>query len=94
MRQYRFMPRASIEIAQITDYTNSNWGAEQAIKYIDALEALCHELTLMPRMGVVVGMPHPETRQIPYESHVIYYDMSDEYIDILAVLHKNQLPDF
>ncbi len=88
------MLRASIEIAQITDYTASNWGAEQSIKYIDDLEALCHELTLMPNMGVVVGIPHPETRQIPFESHVIYYDVSDEYIDVLAVLHKSQLPDF
>ena len=94
MRQYRYMHRASIEIVQIADYTNSTWGAEQALKYIDDLEALCHQLTLMPNMGMLAGNPNPDTRLIPFESHVVYYKVSDDFIDVLAVIHKNQLPNF
>lgn len=94
MRGIKYTPRASLEIEQITDYTDKHWGREQTIKYIDNMEALFVQLTLFPDMGETIGTPSSQTQKIAFQSHIIYYDVSDDNVIILAVLHKNQLPDF
>ncbi len=93
MRGFIYTPRASLEIEQISDYTNSQWGQSQALKYIDDMEALFVQLTIFPDMGEITGVPHEQTQKIAFNSHIIYYDVSDDNVVILAVLHKNQLPD-
>ena len=94
MRDFIYTPRASLEIKQITDYTDEHWGHEQTIKYINDMEALFVQLTLFPDMGETIETPNAKTQKISFQSHVVYYDISDKNVIILAVLHKNQLPDF
>ena len=94
MRGFTYTPRASLEIEQIAGYTDKHWGQTQAIKYINDMEALFVQLTLFPDMGETTGTPNTQTQKITFQSHVIYYDFSDTNIIILAVIHKNQIPDF
>ena len=93
MRGFIYTLWASLEIEQMSDYTNSKWGQSQVITYIDDMEALFEELTTFPKMGETIGTSHKQTRKIVFKSHVIYYDVSDDNVIILAVLQKNQLSD-
>ncbi len=94
MRGFTYTPRASLEIKQIADYTDKHWGHAQAIKYINDMEALFVQLTLFPGMGETIETPNARTQKISFQSHVVYYDISDTSVIILAVIHKNQIPDF
>ncbi|MFZ2883131.1 MULTISPECIES: type II toxin-antitoxin system RelE/ParE family toxin [Nitrosomonas] len=51
MAEYRLSPAAQCDLDEIFNYTFQQWGAAQAVSYIDTLKAVCTELVETPLQG-------------------------------------------
>jgi len=78
--------RAQADLDEIRDYTVGQFGAEQAIAYLDAIEAAFRQLLAYPMLGVV--SLHPDLRSLGCRQHRIYYTVDDERVLVVRVLHK------
>ena len=73
MSSYKLTVKADLDIEYIWDYTNSQWGKNQAVKYLNQLEERFISLAGNPNIGKhrleLTGAP------ISYhcERHVIFY---------------------
>jgi toxin ParE1/3/4 len=82
---------AADDIDEIAKYTEEHWGAEQAIVYVDALEKAFKAIAKLPERGT-------RHRELPgylsarCHSHVIYYQINDNRVVVVRVLHKARLP--
>ena len=80
---------ASEDLIDIWLYGNEEWGASRADLYLDeldtAMRSLCSNSTRYPE--------YPETkptcRLMPFRSHLIAYEIAENEVLILRVLHKN-----
>lgn len=84
---YRLSPHAEADLEEIWLYTFNRWSLEQADSYqatlVKAFEGLVS--------GVKVGRPAEIRRgyfKYPVGSHMVFYRSSDEFIDIIRVLHQ------
>ena len=89
MPEYRFTPEARDDLQSIIDYTQEQWGKEQAHKYVDGLEELAAHLAEKPSLGVNRDTLISSLISFPYVSHVLYYVPQDHGITIIRVLHKS-----
>jgi len=83
---------ANADLAAITDYTAARWGKVQTRKYLDALEGRLNQLAGRPLMGRRRDELTDGLLSFPFESHVIYYMLTDVGIIVLRVLHQRQDP--
>lgn len=51
MNAYRLGPKAGEDLTKIFDYTDENWGTEQAERYIDALDKAFQLIASLPGIG-------------------------------------------
>ena len=51
MATYRLSRLAEADLLEIASYTLSSWGEDQAVRYMDALEACCWQLVNQPEVG-------------------------------------------
>ena len=93
MSVVRFGPRAEADLLAIADYTLHEWGAEQALRYVDGLEACCQLLAENPAMGRSCDQIRPGLRRMEHGSHVILYRRESRGILVSRVLHKRMLPE-
>lgn len=89
MVQYIFTDKAEVDLENIVDYTNKNWGELQANKYIDELEEISQTLAENPEIGAKRDLIYEGLRSFPYKSHIIYYTKVQQGIAIIRVLHSN-----
>ncbi|GBE46023.1 toxin ParE1 [bacterium BMS3Bbin11] len=87
MPSYHLSPEAKKDLLTIHAYTRKRWGAQQAQKYIDALEKRCDELAQSPHMGRERPEIKPGYRSITEGKHVIFYRVGDSGIEILRIPH-------
>ena len=78
--------RAQADLDAIRDYTVGQFGAAQAIAYLDAIEAAFRRLLAYPMMGTPAL--RPDIRAFGCRQHQIYYALDDERILVVRVLHK------
>jgi len=76
----------------ISDYTQSKWGATQAIKYVDSLLDCFQLLANSPALGRACEDIRPGLRRFEHERHVVFYRKHARGIRISRVLHKGMLP--
>jgi plasmid stabilization system protein ParE len=48
---YRFSKLARLDLIDIADYTVDTWGVEQALRYLDSLDACFNRLAKTPQIG-------------------------------------------
>jgi toxin ParE1/3/4 len=87
MSSYSLSPEAKKDLLDIHAYTQTEWGRQQAQKYIYALEKRCDELAHSPHIGRERPELKPGYRSIAEGKHVIFYRVSDSDIEILRILH-------
>lgn len=89
-RRFRVTPRAHADLHAIARYTHKTWGAAQSAKYLRALDRRFHILADNPHLG----RARPEIAEGYYSarqgSHLIFYLIGDEAIDIIGVPHFAQ----
>ncbi|HNR11640.1 MAG TPA: type II toxin-antitoxin system RelE/ParE family toxin [Nitrosomonas europaea] len=90
MAEYRLSPAAQRDLDGIFNYTFQQWGAAQAVRYIDILEAACTELVETPSQGQDCSYIRPGYRRRHIERHIVYYRMEPFGVAIIRILHYRQ----
>jgi len=85
-------PIARNDLKNIFQFGMSNWGEAQSSKYLDHLKTQLWTLTEQPEMGIERDELLPNLRSFPVESHVIFYRLEIEKIEIIRVIHGRQDP--
>ena len=85
---YVLSPRAQSDIDKIWDYTITQWGIDQAESYTRELQRNIEAIAAQPNKG----RSCPEVRsgyfKIPSGSHVVFYRMTGQRVEVVRVLHS------
>lgn len=88
MCQYRLSKRADSDIAEIADFTISQFGIKQARRYREGLERIFRRLAEYPNSGRSAGHLAPRLRRMNFESHVIFFRHDEASVLIVRILHQ------
>ncbi len=89
---YRLSNQCVADLKDIFRYTAEQFGSEQAAQYHASLEALFASLGRRPQMGRTRQDIDERTRSFVHQSHVVFYEIEDDMVLILRVLHGRQDP--
>lgn len=92
MASFRFTRRAEADVVSIGEYTLRTWGAEQAARYINDLEACCQLLAGNVAMGRACDAIRPGLRRVECGRHVVFYRRDAQGILVSRILHQRMLP--
>ena len=82
-------PKAKADLSDIWDYTYSEWGVEQAEKYVRELWAAMQEQTRDLTKSVDIGDVRKGYKKVRSGSHAIFFKVTrDGVIDVVRILHK------
>jgi toxin ParE1/3/4 len=90
---FRFSQRAEADLTDIARYTLQRWGEDQAIRYLDDLEACCQQLADHPDLGRACDEIRPGLRRMEHGRHVVFYRHDATGVLISRVLHQRMLPE-
>lgn len=93
MAAFRFSRRAESDLVEIIRYTLNRWGEDQAIRYIDGLEACCEQLACNPALGRVCDDIRADLRRMEHGRHVVFYRQEPGGVLISRILHQRMLPE-
>ncbi|MFC1779564.1 type II toxin-antitoxin system RelE/ParE family toxin [Thermodesulfobacteriota bacterium] len=86
-------PKAKADLSDVWDYTYSEWGTEQAEKYIRELWVGMQEQTRDLTKSVDISDVRKGYRKVRSGSHVIFCKVTkDGVVDVVRILH--QIMDF
>lgn len=85
-------PIARNDLKVIYQYSLRKWGETQSSTYLDAIKTQFWNLTEHPEIGIVREELSPYMRSFSIESHVVFYRLRTEHIEIVRVLHSRQDP--
>lgn len=88
MSGYVLSPRAQADLDEIWDYTERNWGKEQAEAYIRLIGAAVQARAASPERGKACDDVRKGYRKYPAGSHMIFFRLSDGGIDVVRILHR------
>ncbi len=81
-------PRAKLDLSEIWDYTLSQWNVEQAEKYVRELWSAMENAASDPTKSVDIGDVRRGYRKSRSGSHVIFFKVTDDGIDVVRILHQ------
>lgn len=81
-------PRAKLDLSVIWDYTLSQWGVDQAEKYVRELWSAMENAASDPTKPVDIGDVRRGYRKSRAGSHVIFFKFTDDGIDVVRILHQ------
>ena len=93
MAAFRFSRRAESDLLSIGAYTLRTWGVDQAIRYLDDLEACCQMLANNPALGRACDDVRPGLRRMERGRHVVFYREDASGILVSRVLHQRMFPE-
>ena len=90
MYSIRFTEQADADLLSIYIYTYNTWNEEQAIAYTDGLKDAVNKLAANPeRIGTVDrSTVRSGYRSYRYQSHLVFYRVSGQFVEIVRILHK------
>jgi toxin ParE1/3/4 len=92
---YVLSQAAEEDLGQIFDYTELEFGFDQAVQYLSDVEQLFYRLCDNPLLGRERKEIRDGLRAIPCGSHVIFYRVLPRQIRVVRVLHASRdLPQF
>ena len=92
VRPIRLSPAAATDLRKIRQYTVEQWGLEQWLRYSDELDRRFEQLSKNPALGPVRDEIRPGLRSAPMGSHIVWYRMRVEDLEIVRVLHATMDP--
>ncbi len=87
MSPFRLTELAKQDLLSIGRYTQKTWGTEQRNRYLTMLDDCFQILARNPYKGRACDEISPGYRQYHIGRHLIFYRETDEYIDIIRILH-------
>lgn len=88
MRKLILRPVAAADIDQIFDYTAERWNFLQAVNYTNAILETCHNLADGHLNGRDAGDIRPGFRRQTCRSHVIFYRLLPNNLEVVRILHQ------
>ncbi len=88
MAGYGLRRLAQQDLKEIWHYSLEQWGLEQAERYLDALFSCFDDLADNPQMGRPRDDILPGIRSFPQGRHLIFYDINDQGIEIIGIIHQ------
>ncbi len=88
MSRYVLSPRAQADLDGIWEYTAETWGVDQAERYIQLIAGGISAVASKPTRGKSCGHIREGYRKHPVGSHVLFYRMSGDGIDVIRILHQ------
>ena len=86
-QNYLLTVAARAQLKNIGEYTEQRWGIEQQRIYLGQLFKRFEEIGNNPLLGRERLEIAPGIRSVMEGRHVIYYQVTDMTVEILAVLH-------
>ena len=80
-------------MVKISSYTLRTWGEDQALHYLDDLEACCQLLADNPDLGRAADSVRPGMRRMEHDRHVVFYRRERRGILVSRILHQRMLPE-
>ena len=93
MALFRFSRRAEADLLAIGAHSLRTWGEEQAVRYIDGLEACCRMLADNPELGRACDDIRPGLRRMEHGRRVVFYRQAAGGILVSRILHQRMLPE-
>ena len=87
MKNIKFSKQSSRDIEEIYLYGLINFGEEQADLYASKMKDFLEIMRSNPEIGRLDTRVNPAIRRFDFESHVIFYDISDKDLLIVRILH-------
>ena len=81
--------KAQSDLDDIRDYSVAEFGVERAVAYLDAVESAFRRIVDFPEIGAMHPTLRPLTRSLGCQQHRIFYEVGDETILIIRILHKS-----
>lgn len=94
MDSYRLVvsPAAKDDLSSIYQFGLQHWGVTQASNYLEIIKALFWRLTEQPKMGIDREDLSQSMRSFAVETHVVFYRLRSDQVEIVRVLHGRQDP--
>ncbi|MGP9822593.1 type II toxin-antitoxin system RelE/ParE family toxin [Salinarimonas sp. NSM] len=87
MSRVRFRPKADRDLMNIRRYTIERWGDAQAEDYVRSIAAVLESEAAGRRRSRRTDIA-PELWRMKVGSHIAYYRRTDEYVDVLRIIHE------
>ena len=87
--QLVFSQKALLDLAEIHQYSVSQWSEHQADKYYFEIVQGCHHLTNFPKLGKKYAKLRSKPLGMKVLKHVIFYKSDKQNIYIIRVLHES-----
>jgi toxin ParE1/3/4 len=87
MSRFTLSPRARADIEEIWDYTEARWSRDQAEIYVRQIKTAIENLAADPSRGRACDDVRAGYRKYPVGSHVAFYRVTPDGIDIVRILH-------
>lgn len=85
-------PAARDDLKGIYQFGLLHWSSAQASNYVEIIKALLWHLTEQPQMGIKREELLPTIRSFAVETHVVFYRIGTDQVEIVRVLHGRQDP--
>jgi len=86
---YRLRERARNDLEEIWRYTYHIWGLKQADTYLNSIIDRCEWLAENPLLGKRRDDLRRGYRCFPEGSHMIYYVVDAQVVNVIGILHQN-----
>ena len=90
MPEYRLTDRARADLIGIFDFTQSKFGEYQADAYYAGLIRSFGLLADFPLIGQTIGELAAGYRRFRFQSHLIFYTVQSDCVEIRAIIHGGQ----
>ena len=85
-------PAAKTDLKNIYQYGLRQWGQSRSESYLDHIKEQLWALIEQPLIGVDRSELLSGARSLRIESHILFYRVNPETLDIIRVLHERQDP--
>lgn len=85
--RFRLTRRAETDLIDIAEFTLRRWGAAQSERYVTQLFSRFSWLSEQPQAGAARDDVLAGARCFPEDSHLVFYRVGENGIEILAVPH-------
>ncbi|UFS65732.1 type II toxin-antitoxin system RelE/ParE family toxin [Paracoccus denitrificans] len=89
MKALAFTVAATVDLEEICNYTEGEWGLAQARRYAEELRDTCHALASGERRGRKVDV-RPGYMKCRSGSHIIFFRDLGDTLEIVRILHGAQ----
>jgi toxin ParE1/3/4 len=92
MSNYRLSPLAEEDLFKIISTTIESLGSAQAKVYAQTIDAALLKLAQYPDFGRERNDVYNGAKSFPVEKHIVFYQVSDDGIDVTRILHQRMDP--